>query len=37
MLGGFLTILSKKKVPHDSIKNDTDTALTILNILLLII
>lgn len=37
MLGDFLTILSKKNVPHDSTKNDTNTVLTILNILLLII
>ena len=37
MLDDFLTILSKKNVPHDSTKNDTNTMLTILNILLLII
>ena len=37
LLDDFLTILSKKNVPHDSTKNDTNTMLTILNILLLII
>lgn len=36
MLGGFLTVLpkKKKKVPHDSIKNDTNTVLTMLLCLL---